>query len=110
MKSLCLGNAIIYADHAEPKSIEELRRYKFNVKEADKDVWNGILKVKSLSVYYTYNSKNIHNERLSYKWKTNSNNDIIEEPVKSNDDAMDAIRYAIHTHLSAPAKRAFFAV
>src|SRR5678815_5686487 len=51
LKSLNLGRAEIYADAAEPKSIEEIYRYGMNIKPADKDVWAGILKVKSMPLY-----------------------------------------------------------
>ena len=40
---------------------------------------------------------NAWKEYRQYSWKTNGNH-ILDEPVKLNDDAMDAIRYAIHTH------------
>ena len=39
---------------------------------------------------------------MSYKWKKDKNDNVIEEPVKANDDAMDACRYAVFTHLTAP--------
>jgi phage terminase large subunit len=31
----------------------------------------------------------------NYKWKSNGDN-ILDQPVKLYDDAMDALRYAIH--------------
>jgi phage terminase large subunit len=37
-----------------------------------------------------------------YKWKKDKNDLILEEPVKEGDHLMDAMRYAIHTHLSSP--------
>ncbi len=42
--------ATIYADAAEPKSIEELYRQGFNIKPAQKDVWAGIVKMKSYPI------------------------------------------------------------
>jgi phage terminase large subunit len=92
----------IYADAAEPKSIEEIFRSGYNVHPADKDVWAGILKVKSFPLHIKANATNLKAELGSYKWKVDKADNIIEEPVKANDDALDAMRYAIHTHLTKP--------
>jgi phage terminase large subunit len=92
--------ATIYADAAEPKSIEELYRQGFNIKPAQKDVWAGIVKMKSYPINLHYNSKNLRREFMSYKWKKDKNDNVIEEPVKANDDLMDACRYAVFTHLT----------
>lgn len=97
----------IFCDSAEPKTIEELRRAGFNAWEADKDVTEGIRKVKSMPLFVTENSSNIVTEIKSYKWKTDINGKRVkdkdrDEPVKMNDHAMDAIRYAVFTKLSAP--------
>jgi len=92
--------ATIYADAAEPKSIEELYRQGFNIKPAVKDVWAGIVKMKSYPINLHYNSKNLRREFMSYKWKKDKNDNVIEEPVKANDDLMDACRYAVFTHLT----------
>ncbi len=94
----------IYADAAEPKSIEEIYRAGLNVKPAIKDVWAGIMKVKSFPLVVTPNSKNGMRELSSYKWKKDKEDNIIEEPVKANDDFCDSFRYGIYTHLS---KRVF---
>ncbi len=92
--------APIYADSAEPKSIEEIFRAGFNIHEADKDVWAGIVKVKSYPLYITADSANLKSEIQGYKWRKDKNDEVLEEPVKSKDDAMDATRYAIFTHLT----------
>ncbi len=92
--------ATIYADAAEPKSIEELYRQGFNIKPAVKDVWAGIMKMKSYPINIHYHSQNLRREFQSYKWKKDKNDNIIEEPVKANDDAIDACRYAVYTHLN----------
>ena len=94
--------ATIYADAAEPKSIEELYRQGFNIKPAVKDVWAGIMKMKSYPINIHYHSQNLRREFQSYKWKKDKNDNIIEEPVKANDDAIDACRYAVYTHLNKP--------
>lgn len=98
----------IFCDCAEPKTIEELKRAGFNAKEADKDVTEGIRKVKSMPLYITDGSTNILKEIRGYKWKTDKDGKVVkdkdrDEPVKFMDHSMDAIRYAVFTKLSAPA-------
>ena len=93
----------VYCDAAEPKSIEELYRGGINAQAANKEVWPGILKVKSYPLFIHKDSRNIIRELQSYKWRKDKNDNVIDEPVKENDDAMDAMRYAIFTHLHKPA-------
>lgn len=88
----------IYCDSARPEVIEELRRSGFTrADSSDKSVKAGIDKVKSMEVFIHYESINLLKEYKLYNWKT-SNENILDEPVKLNDDGMDAMRYAIHTH------------
>lgn len=89
-----------YCDAAEPKTIEEICRAGYTAVSADKDVTEGIRKVKSIPLYITKRSANILKEIKSYKWKTDKNGKVLDEPVKFNDHLMDAIRYAIFTHLT----------
>ena len=92
----------IFCDSAEPKTIEELFRNGFNAKPAEKDVWAGIQKVKSMPLYITEDSKNLKAELQSYKWKIDKEGNIAadEAPVKENDHILDALRYAVFTKLS----------
>lgn len=96
MKDLNLGKRAIYADHQASDKIEDLRRAGFNVHKADKDVKNGIDYVKRHNLYVTSRSKGIRKELLSYKWKE-KDGITLDEPVKFNDDAMDAGRYGSYT-------------
>ena len=98
----------IYCDNAEPKTIEELRRAGYNAIPADKDVTEGIRKVKSKPLYITERSASILKEIKGYKWRTDADGRIVrdkdkDEPVKFNDHAMDAIRYGVFTKLTTPA-------
>ena len=93
----------VYCDAAEPKSIEELYRSGINAQAANKEVWAGILKVKSYPLFVHKDSKDIIRELQSYKWRKDKNDNVIDEPVKQNDDGLDAMRYAIFTHLHKPA-------
>lgn len=100
LKTLGISREEIYCDAAEPKTIEEIYRAGFNVKPANKDVYAGILTVKSLPLYLTNKSHNFVDEIRSYKWKKDKEDKPIDEPVKANDHLMDALRYAVHTKLS----------
>jgi len=90
---------VIYCDSAEPDSIEACRRAGFAAVAADKSVWDGILSVKSVNLHIDAGSDNLKREIQSYKWKKDRNDNVLEEPVKIFDDCMDAMRYAIHSHL-----------
>lgn len=94
----------IFCDAAEPKTIEEMYRYGYNVKQAEKDVWAGIQKVRTMPLYITENSVNLLKEIKNYKWKVDKDGKVKpeEEPVKMNDHALDAMRYAVFTKLSGP--------
>jgi phage terminase large subunit len=92
----------IFCDNAEPKSIEDICNYGYNAKPAEKDVWAGIQKVKSMPLYITENSVNLLREIKNYKWKTDKDDKILpdEVPVKVDDHALDALRYAVFTKFS----------
>lgn len=96
----------IFAETARPEAIEEIRRTGLNIKEADKSVIDGINMVKSMPLFITRRSTNVIKEIKSYKWKVDKDGRVLDEPVKFNDDAMDAIRYAVYTRMFKP-KRVF---
>jgi phage terminase large subunit len=102
LKQNIKGKFPIYADCAEPKTIEEIYRAGYNALPADKDVTEGIRKVKSLPLYVTRRSVNTIKELKSYKWKKDKNDRVLDEPVKFNDHACDAGRYGTFTHLHNP--------
>lgn len=91
----------IYADSAEEKSIEELRREGFNVIPALKgpdSVLFGIKTLKSMENYYTEDSKYTENETEEYRWMVDANKDPTDTPEDKHNHAMDARRYAVVTH------------
>lgn len=90
----------IYADSSEPKSIDEIKRYNFNVLPATKgpgSIQAGIDFLQSLNIFITSDSNNILKERQSYVWKKDKDGKTIPEPVDYMNHALDAIRYAIYT-------------
>lgn len=95
----------IFCDNAEPKSIEEIKRAGYNAKPAEKDVYAGIQKIKSMPLYITPKSHNLIKEIKSYKWKTDKDGKVHpdEAPVKFSDHGCDALRYGVYTKLNRPA-------
>lgn len=86
----------IYCDAAEPQRIEEIKRAGFKAIAANKDVKAGIDFIKSRKLFIHQGSANLLKEIKSYKFKVNKNKigNTPEEPLKLNDHAMDAMRYA----------------
>jgi len=92
-------NRYIYADSAEPARIEEMQRAGFNVHPADKSVKDGIDFVKRQKLHILKSSVNLIKEISGYKYKEDKDGNVLDEPVKFRDHLMDAMRYAIYTHL-----------
>lgn len=87
----------IIADAARPEIIADLRAAGYRIAPANKDagsVARGIMRVQESTIVYA--GKHIRAEYLAYHWrKKRSTGEVIYEPEKTDDDAMDAIRYAI---------------
>ncbi len=86
----------IFGDSSEPKSIEELRRYGWNIKPVTKgaDSINfGIDILKGYKCHYTKKSIHIDNEVRRYKWAEDKNGNLLNKPIDAFNHAMDAIRY-----------------
>lgn len=94
------GNKMVYCDSARPDIISELNSFGLNACGADKSVKEGINEVKSNKIFIHVDSKNIWKEYRMYLWKSDKNGRIFDEPIKVNDDSMDAIRYGIYSHRS----------
>lgn len=84
-----------YCDPAEPASIEAFRRAGLDATEAENDVMPGIQSVTSLQdqLRVLEHCQQLRNEFGQYRYE-----DDDEQPVKVNDHAMDALRYALHSH------------
>ena len=88
----------IYADSAEPDKIAELAAAGFNITGADKAVRHGIDMVSRFKLHLTRDSANLIKEIQNYKWKTAPGGVVLDEPVKFNDHALDALRYAVRSY------------
>ena len=88
---------MIYCDSARPEIIEELKRNGYKAILSNKNVKQGIDKIKSIQISVWSESLNIWAEFKKYSWKT-QNEKITDEPVKLDDDLVDSLRYCVLTH------------
>lgn len=89
----------VFADSAEPKSIEELKRAMFNITGAEKgkdSIKHGIDVMKRFNIHVTARSQNLIKELSNYKWKEHkASGDILDVPIDAFNHGLDAIRYCL---------------
>ena len=90
---------LIYPDTANPGYNQLLEMAGFRVGKTNKEVLAGINFIRGYHLRITGDSVNLITEIRDYKWQTDRNGKETDEPVKVFDDAMDAMRYAIVSHL-----------
>ena len=89
-------NTYIYADSAEPKSIEEIRRTGVNIMPVTKgadSIMFGIQTMQTQEYLITSKSKNVINEFQKYIWQKDKRGDTQNKPIDKYNHAIDAIRY-----------------
>jgi phage terminase large subunit len=90
--------AIVVADSAEPKSIDEIRSYGVNMIPAVKgqgSVLQGIQIVQDQDISVTKRSTNVIKANKNYVWETDMDGKPTNKPDHFWSDAMDAVRYAM---------------
>lgn len=109
MKELGVSkSATIWADSAEPKSIEEIWRAGYNIKPTSKgaDSINvGIQKVKQYGLKVTADSLNLIKELRNYSWAKDKEGNPMNKPVDVWNHAIDAMRYAVTGQTFAPVSK-----
>lgn len=93
-----IDRALVIADSAEPKSIDEIRAYGVNILPAEKgsgSINQGIQYVQNQKISVTKASVNVIKEYRNYLWETDKNGKILNTPESGYDHAMDAIRYGL---------------
>jgi len=96
--------ALVIADSAEPKSIDEIMGYGINIQPALKgqgSVNKGIQFVQDQRISITKRSSNIIQEYNKYLWQIDRLDKVINIPEGGFDHTMDAIRYALDTYNNA---------
>ena len=90
--------ALVVADSAEPKSIDEIASYGVSIVGAEKgkdSIVNGVQLVQAQRISMTKKSVNIIREFRNYLWTTDRDGKVINEPEGGFDHSMDAIRYGL---------------
>jgi phage terminase large subunit len=91
----------IFADSAEPKSIEEIYRMGWNVKPTVKGSINlGIDIIRRYRLHVTESSYNMIKELRNYKFIEDKNGQITNKPVNNFNHALDALRYSVVNKIS----------
>lgn len=93
----------IYADSAEPKSIEELHRMGWNVKPTTKGVDSvnaGIDMLKRYKIHIV--GSNLMKEMENYRWLEDKNGNLLNKPEDKWNHLIDAARYGVYNKLSKP--------
>ena len=91
------GNINFYCDHARPDYIDKLRRSNIRAINANKNVLEGITMIASLfktnKLFILEDNVNIFKKEIyNYVWKSGK-----DEPLKTSDDVLDSLRYAIYS-------------
>lgn len=101
---LNVPHAMVVADSAEPKSIDEIKSYGVNIIPVTKgrdSVKQGIQFVQEQRISVTSRSHNIRREYQSYLWEEDREGKIINEPEHQFSHSMDAIRYGLDSYKPA---------
>src|SRR6185369_14517449 len=98
ISNLPMPQALVKADSAEPKSIDEIKSYGINMvavtKGAD-SVRQGINYLQGQRISMTKTSLNLIKEYRNYMWKTDINGKSLLVPDETDDHLLDASRYAL---------------
>lgn len=106
MKTLIVEGVTVWADCAEPKSIEELRRkFGYRIEGALKgpdSVRVGIDWLLAKRIHVTGRSANLQMELANYTWKTTREGAMQPEPIDDYNHAIDSIRYGCSEGIGEP--------
>lgn len=86
----------VYCDSADPEKIEVFCRNGLNAYPSVKNVKAKIDTARETRIYIDESCVNLISEMPDYEWKRDKNNNILDEPVKEHDHAIDSLCYAIY--------------
>ena len=95
-----MPRALVIADSAEPKSIDEIKSYGISILPSLKgqgSILKGISYVQNQRIFITKRSINTLKEYRNYLWQTDNDGKIINEPDVIWNHHMDEIKYAINS-------------
>lgn len=97
---LNIPQALVIADSAEPKSIDEIKGYGISILPSQKgpgSVNQGIQYVKDQKISVTQRSKHLIKEYENYAWMVDKDGETLNEPEDGWNHAMDALRYGMES-------------
>lgn len=100
-----IGKQIIFADSAEVRLIDELRRMGWNIRPSIKgrdSVNAGIDLLKRYKLHIEKSSNNAIQEFRNYRWLEDKTGKLTNTPIDLNNHIVDACRYATYSILSKP--------
>lgn len=103
-------SALVIADAAEPKSIDDIRGYGINIIPATKgqgSVLQGIQIVQDQNIRVTKRSTNLIKANKNYVWDTDIDGKPTNKPDHFWSDLMDATRYALASIATLKARKEF---
>ena len=86
----------VYADSADPESIEVFCRNGLNTYGSVKNVKAKIDTTRETKIHVKEDCVNLIRELPMYSWKRNKDGELLEEPVKRDDHSIDALCYAVY--------------
>lgn len=89
-------DSTIWGDSSEPKSIDEIASYGYNirgVKKGPDSVNFGIGVMQQHKIRITLRSTNVRKEFKNYVWKTDKHGKALNEPIDAFNHAIDGVRY-----------------
>lgn len=86
----------VYADSADPESIEVFCRNGLNTYGSVKNVKAKIDTTRETKIHVKEECVNLIRELPMYSWKRNKDGELLEEPVKRDDHSIDALCYAVY--------------
>lgn len=98
-----IRNEYLSCDAAEPKSIEELKRYGINALPSQKgadSIVHGIQWLQQHKIIVDKSCQEVINELSQYQWTKTKDGTVINRPVDRNNHWMDAIRYAFEREIA----------
>ena len=99
------SSALVIADCARPDNIADLRRRGINIvacKKGPDSVLNGIQWIQKCRLVVDERCTDLIAELSTYHWKEDKNGVSLPEPVKRQDDLLDALRYSLMYEMFVP--------
>lgn len=93
-----VGSEDIWADHARPDSIKELKDLGLRIRGAEKprDAMESFLdKMNRQTFFVSSRSENIKHELNNWTWAKDKGGESLNVPIKEHDHAMDAVKYLL---------------